>query len=244
MLGRQHFTLSIATGLIVLTPLFVNKNPLVLPALLGIAIGSLIPDIDASDATVFHTKVNGLHGMFSELTNTILGPLLPVFGYLTKYMVYKPSIFVLNLFSDEYVFEGGHRSFTHSITGVLVMTVFTGFLIWPPLHYFGIKALYLVFFLAGYMGGAFLHMLQDSFTRSGISWNQPFSDFRVSGSLRTGKDNRRPRIFLIVLLAAASVNTGNILASEASIFLLVQSFLIPCVCWTFFAWLAEVGFEK
>lgn len=237
MLGRQHFTLSVSTGLIVLTPFFMDRKLFAVTALLGVAVGSLIPDVDASDATVFHTKVSGLHGMVAELVNSFLGPFLPVFGYLTKYLVYMPSVFLLNLFSEDYVFEDCHRSFTHSILGVLVMAGITGFLLWPPVRFTGLDPVYLVSFLLGYTGGAFLHMLQDSFTVSGIAWNQPFSSLKLKGELRTGKDNSRPRIFLVILLAVLSLNFGNLVYTQSSESL-VESFLLPCVCWSFFAWMS------
>lgn len=242
MLGRQHFTLSVTTAFLVLTPFFGDHRIAAISALAGIAIGSLIPDIDAPDATVFHSKIKGLHRSPAKLFGAFISPLLPLFGYLTKYLVYVPSVFLLNVFSGSYRFEEGHRSFTHSLVGVAVLTAATGLLLRPVFAYLGVLE-FLFFFLAGYSAGALLHMLQDSFTRSGIAWNQPFSSLKLEGELRTGKDNFRPHFYLLVLAVASLLNlvsfTGSFL--QAGVW---NGLLLAVVCWTFFAWMSGVELSR
>lgn len=62
-----------------------------LVALVGTAIGSLIPDAGSPNAAIFHTKVSGLRGDIGDVMNSI-GILYPAFGYVTKYLIYKPSV--------------------------------------------------------------------------------------------------------------------------------------------------------
>ena len=126
MLGRDHLLLTIATVSLVLAPLFTLYPTAVLVALVGTAIGSLIPDADSPDAAIFHTKVSGLRGGIGGVLNSI-GVLYPVFGYVTKYLIYKPSV----KFYDAFIFtemniEERHRGFLHSFLGLGTATVLTG----------------------------------------------------------------------------------------------------------------------
>lgn len=243
MLGRQHFLLSTITGIVVVSPFIAAYKWLSLATLLGIAIGSLIPDIDASDATIFHTNVSGLHRSPGKLFNFLIGPIMPVFGYITKYLVYIPSVKALNLFTD-YSFEEGHRSFTHSLTGVGILTALTGFILYPLVNELGLDLSFLYFFLAGYSSGAIMHMLQDSFTVSGIAWNQPFSTTKLKGKLKTGEDMWKPRYFTLILGFLAPVNVYTVSSIGALERILLQGVLISIVAWTFFAWVCGVRIQK
>lgn len=243
MLGRQHFLLSTMTGLLVVSPFIRSYEMFSLAALLGIAIGSLIPDIDASDATIFHTNVKGLHRSPGKMFNFVVGPVMPVFGYLTKYLVYIPSVKVLNLFTD-YSFKEGHRSFTHSLIGVTILTSLTGFILYPLINELGLNPFLLYFFLAGYFSGAILHMLQDSFTVSGIAWNQPFSNTKLKGKLKTGEDMWKPRYFTLMLVALIPVNIYAASGITVLKTLLIHGILISLVAWTFFGWISGVRLKS
>ena len=244
MLGRQHFTLSVATATVVLAPFFTDYYGLSLATFLGVAIGSLIPDIDATDATVFHTGIKGLHRVPGKLFNDIIGPILPIFGYFTKYIIYKPAVLLLNLFSDNHKFEDGHRSFTHSLIGVVTMTLATGLLLSPLFIESGINGIYLIFFLVGYASGAIMHMFQDSCTKTGIAWNQPFSNLRLKGELKTGESNRRPRYFGMMLFLVALLNLVGTYNVTTNLHILITGILLSAVSWTFFAWLSGVSIDK
>lgn len=162
----------------------------------------MIPDIDSPDAAVFHSDLKGLDHGTGRLVNDFIGPVLPLFGYLTRYLIYRPSLGLYDhVLLRGYDFGHGHRAFSHSILGVATITGLTGFyLLWPVLQ-LGIGPGYLAVFLASYGSGMFLHLFQDSATRSGIAWNSPFSDFMVRGELVTGRSMRRPRLMLYVLAA-------------------------------------------
>lgn len=190
--------LSVATVSVILVPYLQTAENFVFTMFIGAAIGSLIPDIDAPDAAVFHQDIRGLNGDFGEAVNNIVGPILPLFGYTTKFAIYKPAVIILDFFtSDDYSFEEKHRTFSHSFLGVFTMTAVTGLYMIPILIMLELFApLYLLAFLFAYMIGAFLHMLEDSCTVTGIAWNSPFSNTKLKGQISTGKDIKKPRYFL------------------------------------------------
>lgn len=209
MLGRDHLLLTLATVSLVLAPLFAAYPAIVLVALVGTAIGSLIPDADAEDAAIFHTRVRGVRGNVGKAINAI-GLLYPAFGYVTRYLIYKPAVRVY----DDYVFRGiaieeRHRGFLHSLLGISTATVVTGAYLVVVLAVLGLLSVALLgVFLLAYLVGALLHLLEDSCTRSGIQWHYPFRTWRVRGTLRTSpkvRDALPQRAFLLVLAGVAVV---------------------------------------
>lgn len=172
MLGRQHLMLRSATAEALLAP-FIEHITFVGTAFIGACIGSLIPDVDAHDAAILHSNLKGLNRGAGRMINGLIGSLLS-FGYTAKYIVYLPALKFYNYFFDEYSFHGRHRRFSRSILGLLTMTAVTGIYIASLLTLVDIFIpLYLGAFLLSYMTGAFLHILQDSCTKSGIAWNSP-----------------------------------------------------------------------
>lgn len=191
--------ISVATVSVLILPYLQVDQSFVIVAFLGASIGSLVPDVDANDAAIFHDDVRGLNGDIGEMINNFVSPILPFFGYGTKFLIYKPSVAVFDLFTD-YSFEEKHRAFSHSILGVLTMTTVTGIYLIPILLFIDLfNPLYLSAFLFAYMIGAFLHMLEDSCTKTGIKWNTPFSDTKIKGEISTGKDYKKPHYFLYYL---------------------------------------------
>ena len=80
------------------------------------------------------------------------------------------------------------------------MTSITGLYLIPVLFILDLfYPIYILAFLFAYMIGAFLHMLEDSCTKTGIAWNSPFSDTKLKGEISTGKDIKKPRYFLYYL---------------------------------------------
>ena len=203
MLGRDHLLLTIATVSLVLAPLFTRYPTVVLVALVGTAIGSLIPDADSPDAAIFHMNVSGLRGGIGSVLNSI-GILYPVFGYVTKYLIYKPSV----QFYDSFVFtetniEERHRGFLHSFLGLGTATVLTGVYLLPLLYVLGIvSVVFIGVFLLAYLTGAILHLVEDSCTKSGIQWHYPFRQWRIRGNLTTTTrlaDTIYQRVFSVIL---------------------------------------------
>lgn len=236
--------LSTATVTSVLVPLIGFKPGLVLVVLVGTGIGSLIPDIDAEDAAVFHDDVKGLNTDIGTAVNNVVAPLLPFFGYSTKYIIYRPALMVYGkIIFRSYSFEDRHRSFTHSILGVFTMTFLTGLIMASILLYAGLlNTVYLLGFLSGYMTGAFLHMIQDSCTKTGIAWNSPFSDTKLKGDISTGKDFRKPRllthVFGAVVLLSVGINIGvfyTLSLLKSTVILAAANVLIWFIFMRFFA---------
>jgi membrane-bound metal-dependent hydrolase YbcI (DUF457 family) len=186
MLGRHHITLSVGTVAVVVLPLFMLYPIPVLIILTGTAIGSLIPDADSPDAAIFHSEVKGLTGGYSNLIN-VVAILNPVFGFGTKYLIYKPAVrFYDSVVFDEYGIKEDHRGFLHSFLGVGTATMLTGVytlsvLVFLDLLWFTGLGL----FLFGYLVGALLHLLEDSCTKSGIQWNYPFQSWKLRGEIST-----------------------------------------------------------
>jgi len=242
MLGRQHLKLTVMTYTALVAPFVQEYFIQALIGLVGASIGSLIPDIDSVDAAIFHSNVKGL-GSPGIAFNDFVGPILPIFAYISKYVIYKPVVHLLN-FLTPYTFGEKHRSFTHSITGVATLTGMTGLLIYLPLNYTGLSLAFLPFFLVAYCGGALMHMIQDSCTKTGIAWNQPFNKFKIKGNLVTGKSNRRPKILLYALTGLTALIsyqslTGNPIEETAK-----ASILLTGITWILFLIISGVRIEK
>lgn len=242
MLGRQHLKLTVMTYTALITPFVQEYFIQALIGLIGASIGSLIPDIDSVDAAVFHSNVKSL-GSPGIAFNDFIGPVLPLFAYISKYIIYKPVVHILN-FLTPYTFHEKHRSFTHSITGVATLTVMTGFLIYLPLNYFGLSLAFLPFFLAAYCGGALMHMLQDSCTKSGIAWNQPFNKFKVKGNLVTGKSVRRPKILLYTLTGLTALISYRRLIGNPTQETAKASAILTSITWILFLIISGVRVEN
>ncbi len=217
MLGRHHLLLSLATVSCLLVP-FLDEYPgFVLLAFFGTAVGSLIPDVDSHDAAIFHENVKGLNGDVGIFVNNFFAPVFPVFGYVTKYLIYKPVVHLYDrVVFRKYSFKEKHRSFSHSILGVVTMTLLTGIYVTLALAAVNLfSPLALAVFLSSYASGAFLHMLEDSCTRTGIAWNSPFSSTKLRGELVTSakpEHVKAPRrftyflgVFSVVFLLADSL---------------------------------------
>jgi membrane-bound metal-dependent hydrolase YbcI (DUF457 family) len=203
MLGRDHLLLSVATVSLILAPLFTLYPNAVLVALVGASIGSLIPDADSPDAAIFHTEVRGLRGSIGKVLNSF-GVLYPIFGYITKYLIYKPAVkFYDTVVFDEKTVVERHRGFLHSFLGLGTATVLTGVYLLPILYAVELFSVMLIgVFLLAYLVGSLLHLLEDSCTRSGIQWGYPLRQWRVRGRLKTTprlEDVIYQRVFILVL---------------------------------------------
>lgn len=241
MLGRHHLLLSVATVGLVAAPLFVLAPTIALVALAGTAIGSLIPDADAEDAAIFHTEVRGLNGSTGK-TLDLLAPVFPVFGYATKYLIYKPSVVLY----DTYVFEEQdvverHRGLLHSVLGLGTATVLTGIYLIPVLLFLGLfSILHLGVFLLAYLVGGVLHLAEDSCTKTGIQWHYPVRDWKVEGRLTTTarrRDTIYQDVFAVVLGGCAVglfLLAGTYSVAPAPVLLLVGGVLAVAL-WLGFA---------
>ncbi len=242
MLGKQHLTLSVMTAAVLLTPLMQSHPIHVIISFIGVAVGSLIPDIDAKDAAVFHTNIRGLNSRPGVAFNSFVAPVLPLFGYFTKYIIYKPVVHLLNLLTA-YTFEIKHRHFTHSVIGILTLTSATGIYLLILNLFVKIELIWIILFLASYLSGAIMHLIQDSCTKSGIKWNQPFSNTKIKGGLNTGKDNFKP-LLMLYLLSGLTLLTAYSTLTNSTVDALKGSSMLVILAWATFMLISDVRIQK
>lgn len=175
MRGENHLLLSILMSLPIALVLY-NMNQQAVNILAyflgGIMLGSLLPDVDASDAKIMH------------------GSWRPI-GLFGKYLFYKPITWLLRIRSD--AFHEKHRGYLHSLIGCLIATIYFAipvaiiFLIFT--FYFLIPLPLSILFWYAWIGlpfGFIMHLAEDSFTKSGIRWFFPRGK-PMRSTIRTGR---------------------------------------------------------
>ena len=171
MLGKYHILITL---LIILPFLkFLNFNLTLLMLILGLIIGSLLPDaIDANNSYLLTLKSKKPLRKFIYF-------ILRFSGKLTRFTL-KPLSWVLKLFF--WNLNISHRGLWHSFLGILVIS-FSWIVISLILSlYLGNSILFLAL---GIFLGCFTHLLQDSFTVSGINWLYPLSVLHLKGRIKT-----------------------------------------------------------
>jgi len=169
MKGRNHELISL--GLVL--PFFVTlwmldavDDGYLLLFIMGVLIGSLVPDVDATDARIFH-------GYYEYV------------GLFFKYLIYKPIAFLTG--------ERGHRKIMHRLKGmVLTIAMLTLYFIVIIAVYWGYtgrgvslgRVLVIGVFFIGLCTGYCLHLFEDTHTVSGIQWTE--NGRTVKGPIRTG----------------------------------------------------------
>lgn len=184
MLGKDHITLSLFTAsVIMMHVLDGNDVGLFLLVIIAVAIGSLAPDVDSPDAAIFHDKVKGLKGNSGKMINNFIGPLLPIFGFVVKYLIYLPSVKIIQFLikkekvSFQYKVSEAHRGIFHSFLGAIIVFI-TIFMYGSILMFIfpDILSIMIVgIFASAFFFGFSLHLLEDSCTVSGINFTFPMS---------------------------------------------------------------------
>ncbi len=232
--------LSVFTVDFLLIPYFNQQPELVFLMILGVAIGSLVPDADSPDAAIFHEKIKGVKGDVGKIVNNWIAPFFPIFGWITKYLIYKPAVFVLGkTWLKKYSIRERHRGFLHSFIGLGMAVLLTGIylsIILVLLKLFSIHAL--VLFLSAYIVGAMMHLIEDSCTVTGVQFNYPFNDRKLEGKLVTRPDSAMiPSLFAGVL---SFLCIGLFLAVALDLInyplwlVTIISFLIMVLIWAIF----------
>lgn len=202
MRGVSHLSMS----LVISFPSFLilyNMSPVVQYTysiefiLFGILVGSLLPDIDANDSKV-------MHGWWRPI------------GVFSKYVFYYPLAKLLRWKSD--TFKDEHRGFLHSLIGWVFISLFFGIIS---------VILYLFLWFAWYIWigisvGFLLHLVEDSFTRSGVRWFFP-KEHRIRGTIRTnsGSEYFLGFIFGIAFLSMASIEYYLVPSSILSVLMTI-----------------------
>ncbi len=122
-------------------------------------LGSLLPDVDASDAKV-------LHGYWKPI------------GLFGKYLFYKPMTWILRTRSD--AFRDEHRGYLHSLLGCFLAIIFFAipiaiiFVVSTYIWLVPLDTSILVWYAwIGLPFGFLMHLVEDSFTKSGVRWVFP-----------------------------------------------------------------------
>lgn len=149
--------------------------------------------------------------MSGEVGDLLNAPafLFPIFGAITKYLIYKPAVrFYDEVVFDDYEIGERHRGFLHSFLGLGTILVLTSLYMTPVLFFLDMIWLEgLAIFFGAFLGGAILHLVEDSCTKSGIQWNFPFQSWKLKGRIRTTadpSDMRYQQGFLSVLGVSAA----------------------------------------
>ncbi len=170
MLGKYHILIS----LLLVSPFlkFLNLNLSLLLLVLGLIVGSLLPDtVDAKVSYLLNIKSK-------KPLKSFVYSLLRFSGKLTRFIL-KPFSWILKLFF--WKLNISHRGLWHSFFGILIISLSWFILTLLLSVYLGNSIL---FFSFGIFLGCFLHLLQDSFTVHGIKWIYPLN-FKIKGNIKT-----------------------------------------------------------
>ena len=229
MKGVHHLLLTTVTGGCAIIPMIPLIPPGWLPPLaLGLVIGSLAPDADASGAAILHPGLPGRGTGARGFSRWIL----PFFGYLIRYLIYYPCWAVLRLlFGRRCSLE--HRGLLHSFLGVTLITLLTTACLAVFLFLArGDAYLLLVPFGSALLAGCLLHLVEDSATVTGIRWAHPWSDHAVHGTLHTGSVNLWPTAFVILLaVGGVMILAGPRYTGEALPWQAPAMFLFLLLAW-------------
>jgi membrane-bound metal-dependent hydrolase YbcI (DUF457 family) len=250
MLGRHHLLLSLFSIAPLLVPYFKDNIQLILVISIGVAIGSLMPDADSPDAAIFHEKLD-VKGTLGKIINRLFAPLFPIFGYTTKYAIYKPAVFIFgNTFLKKYNIIEQHRGFLHSFIGVSTATIMTAIYLLIVLLLFKLfNITYFISFLLAYVFVAFMHLLEDSTTVTGVQFNYPFSNLILKGELITKPEfATKPTIFTYFLIGV----TGTLFLGMELKYITYPNWIITIItsiflviCWGVFLFLiAKIKIER
>ena len=170
MLGKYHILIT----LLLVSPFikFLNLNLSLLLLVLGLIVGSLLPDtVDANDSYLLNLKSK-------KPLKKFIFFILRFSGKLTRFIL-RPFSLVLKLFF--WKLNISHRGLWHSLLGILIISLSWFILTLIFSVYFRNSIL---FFSFGIFLGCFLHLLQDSFTVAGIKWLYPLN-FKFKGKIKT-----------------------------------------------------------
>jgi len=194
-------------------------------------LGALLPDVDASDAKV-------MHGYWRPI------------GLFGKYLFYKPMTWILKSKSE--AFREEHRGYLHSLLGCLLATVFFAVpiaIIFIVLIYVGQAqfdlAVMIWYVLLGIPIGFILHLVEDSFTKSGVRWFFPRGK-TYSGATRTGRRSEYTMMtaflmsFGVLVIIAYYLPASTVFLGE----ILLASFVLLLVLYELNPLLSRFGERK
>lgn len=202
MLGKQHVSISIASIVPFVIPMFFSDNsnyPLYFISLMfAVIVGSLTPDADCGGKSKLYYDFKIVYDIMIPLQKTVI--------WTFKRLNLKNK---LNL---EYEVNNEHRGIMHAPIGILIsstiltlITIIGAFVLLRE-----VNIIIALFVFVGLLTGQFLHLLEDSCTVAGINWKFPFGKKKLNGKIYTfskieGKKDIRPAIYEYSLWAVSIV---------------------------------------
>ena len=180
MMGKDHISISLAWGFLLASPILIQYPICFMAFLIGIIFGSVYPDIDVprnNSGSVSSNDYGENSGPLAKLLYWISRPVMELTGFIvSKGNGAKKETYLK------------HRMLMHSILGIVLSL---GIILAPlNLILYFVGYWNLAFFIGtfGVLVGAFMHLLEDSCTKSGIMYFFPFSKKALRGNIlvRTG----------------------------------------------------------
>ena len=183
MMGKDHIMISLAWGFLLASPILIQYPVYFIAFIIGITLGSVYPDIDSSYNPYGDVSSDDLEEGRGALTALMRFVAYPA-KHLTGFIVSKGNKDV----KKEYL---EHRNLMHSILGVVLSLA----IILVPLNliFYFIGYWNLAFFIGtlGVLVGAFMHLLEDSCTLSGIMYLYPYVKRKLKGNVNVECDSTK-----------------------------------------------------
>ncbi|KYK26877.1 hypothetical protein AYK26_07075 [Euryarchaeota archaeon SM23-78] len=184
MLGKDHLLIAAILSIPLLfraIDYIPSSFFIVLFIFVGICIGSLLPDVDAPDAAINHPFIRGKHTGWSKY----IAKLNPVVSKITRIFMRPVAWIMKNQIKN---LDTSHRGAFHSLQGISLLsifwTTFTAIVCLIVLLILKMNIFILMAFPVGLFIGSVIHLLEDSFTARGITWNYP-KHFTLRGNVKT-----------------------------------------------------------
>jgi len=230
MLAKDHIQLSILSAslpiLFLIVSLDINENTKIgslIIFMIGVFIGSLLPDTDLDESKIDHMykyKINTqglniINKIMTKIFISLLGIFTFLFGKITKYIL-NPIVAILFGLVLHKSINRNHRGITHSLFGVLLNCLLIGGLflvIWKLDGVCGWGIIndsfwYFSCLLVGLFIGEVFHLLEDSCTISGISPFYPIWGGKISGNIRTGESGDLRPIYYACIIIGVYIGVG------------------------------------
>jgi len=216
MLSKDHIALSIASALLLFGAWLFQEPLLIAVGLIGVLVGSLLPDTDAPDSRIYYMKIPSL---FGNAMDYLVIPVIK-FVFRKKKFDYNPE----HRGSLHTVFAVTVYSIAFTVFGIILLTFHNAFIFqdWNLISY-----LYLLMFTFGLFFGGVLHLMEDSCTKSGIFPLYPYNEWYLKGGISTGnREDDRPEDFSKALIVLAVISIAGPLVFQ---FNPIHVFLISIV---------------
>lgn len=194
---------------------------------LGLFCGAIYPDTDCPKSRIFKIKQDtskiGWQSSYKEykakkdaqnMYNTFLfiySSILVILGYLFRYLLYYPSYGIIYLMNKKWFKEDSvkdeHRGTSHTIFGTFIASLlFLILLILANIYVDSLTNSVLIIPSISFFISANIHLLQDSISKTGITWLYPFNSIKISGNYSAFTDDKRIVIFNLALSVIAISN--------------------------------------